>query len=78
MIRKASAQWNGDLKSGKGTFTSSSGVFKDLPYSWTQRFENTPGLATYFAALKSLACGSLHRRTLRILRRRPRISQRLL
>ena len=43
MIRKASAQWNGDLKSGKGTFTSSSGVFKDLPYSWTQRFENTPG-----------------------------------
>jgi len=43
MIRKASAQWNGDLKTGKGTFTSDSGVFKNLPYSWTQRFENTPG-----------------------------------
>lgn len=43
MIRKASAQWNGDLKSGKGTFTSDSGAFKNLPYSWTQRFENTPG-----------------------------------
>src|SRR6267143_4016883 len=43
MLRKASAQWNGDLKTGKGTFTSDSGVFKNLPYSWTQRFENTPG-----------------------------------
>ena len=43
MIRKASAQWNGDLRSGKGTFTSESGVFKNLPYSWTQRFENAPG-----------------------------------
>jgi osmotically inducible protein OsmC len=43
MFRKATAQWNGDLKSGKGTFSVDSGAFKDLPYSWTQRFENTPG-----------------------------------
>lgn len=43
MIRKASAQWNGDLKGGKGTFSVDSGAFKDLPYSWTQRFEGTPG-----------------------------------
>jgi osmotically inducible protein OsmC len=43
MQRKASAQWNGDLKTGKGTFTSDSGAFKDLPYSFTTRFEGTPG-----------------------------------
>src|SRR5690349_15917126 len=43
MLRKASAQWNGDLKGGKGTFSVESGLFKDLPYSWTQRFESTPG-----------------------------------
>ena len=43
MHRNASAQWNGDLKGGKGTFSVESGLLKDLPYSWTQRFENTPG-----------------------------------
>ena len=43
MLRKASAQWNGDLKGGKGTFSVESGLLKDLPYNWTQRFEDTPG-----------------------------------
>lgn len=43
MKRQATAQWDGDLKSGKGTFSADSGAFKDLPYSWTQRFESTPG-----------------------------------
>ena len=43
MMRKATAQWNGELKSGTGTFSADSGLFKDLPYSWTQRFEGTPG-----------------------------------
>jgi osmotically inducible protein OsmC len=43
MLRKASAQWNGDLKGGKGTFSVESGLFKDLPYSWAQRFDTTPG-----------------------------------
>ena len=41
--RKATAQWNGDLKSGKGTFSASSGAFKDLPYSFGRRFANDPG-----------------------------------
>ncbi|HEX9708577.1 MAG TPA: OsmC family protein [Candidatus Thermoplasmatota archaeon] len=41
--RKATAQWNGDLKTGKGTFSATSGAFKDLPYSFTTRFEGTPG-----------------------------------
>ena len=43
MIRKASAQWKGDLKSGKGTFSADSGAFRDAPYSYSTRFETTPG-----------------------------------
>jgi len=43
MKRTASAQWTGDLKSGKGTVSTSSGVLKDSPYSFTTRFENAPG-----------------------------------
>lgn len=41
--RKATAEWKGDLKTGKGTFSATSGAFKDLPYSFTTRFEGTPG-----------------------------------
>ena len=43
MKRTASAVWNGDLKQGKGTLTSPSGVLKSTPYSFTTRFENEPG-----------------------------------
>ena len=43
MIRKANAQWNGDLKSGKGTFSAQSGAFKDLPYTWARRFGDEHG-----------------------------------
>jgi osmotically inducible protein OsmC len=43
MNRTASAQWTGDLRTGKGTMSTSSGVFKDIPYSFVTRFENSPG-----------------------------------
>ena len=43
MKRTASAVWQGDLKQGKGTVSSASGVLKETPYSFTTRFENTPG-----------------------------------
>jgi len=43
MIRKATAQWNGDLKSGKGTFSADSGAFKNLPYTWARRFGDEAG-----------------------------------
>jgi osmotically inducible protein OsmC len=43
MQRKASAVWKGGLKDGKGTISAPSGVLKDTPYSFTTRFENTPG-----------------------------------
>ena len=44
MERKASAVWQGDLKSGKGVVSTASGVLKDTQYSFTSRFEE--GLGT--------------------------------
>ena len=43
MKRKASAVWRGDLKSGKGSLSSNSGVLKDTQYSFSTRFENGSG-----------------------------------
>ncbi len=42
MIRKASAQWTGGLKSGKGKVAVESGAF-DLPYSFGTRFGDERG-----------------------------------
>ena len=41
--RKASAQWNGGLKDGKGTISTDSGVLKDTQYSFSTRFEDGVG-----------------------------------
>lgn len=41
--RTAEAVWRGDLKSGKGEISATSGVLKDTPYSFATRFENSPG-----------------------------------
>jgi lipoyl-dependent peroxiredoxin len=43
MKRKASAQWEGDLKTGKGTVSTESGVLRDSQYSFTTRFESGQG-----------------------------------
>ncbi len=43
MQRKGSAIWNGDLKSGKGTVSTDSGVLKAAQYSFSTRFENGMG-----------------------------------
>ena len=43
MKRKASAKWQGDLKSGKGSVSLESGVLTDSPYSFSTRFENGKG-----------------------------------
>jgi lipoyl-dependent peroxiredoxin len=43
MQRKASAIWKGNLKEGKGSISSASGVLENTPYSFSTRFENTPG-----------------------------------
>jgi len=43
MKRTASAVWNGDLKSGKGTLSSQAGALNKTPYSVASRFENGAG-----------------------------------
>ncbi|MBV9866979.1 MAG: OsmC family protein [Abitibacteriaceae bacterium] len=43
MKRKASAEWQGGLKDGKGIISTDSGVLKDSQYSFGTRFENGVG-----------------------------------
>lgn len=43
MQRKASAHWQGNLKEGKGTISTESGVLKQTQYSFSARFENGQG-----------------------------------
>jgi lipoyl-dependent peroxiredoxin len=43
MQRKAFAAWQGGLKDGKGTLTTESKALSNAPYSFSTRFEGTPG-----------------------------------
>jgi lipoyl-dependent peroxiredoxin len=43
MKRTATAEWKGDLKSGKGAISTASGVLKGTQYSFSTRFENGVG-----------------------------------
>jgi len=43
MRRKATAQWNGNLKEGKGSLTTDSKVLDQTQYSYSTRFENGVG-----------------------------------
>lgn len=43
MKRKASAEWKGGLKDGKGTLTTDSGVLSSTQYSFSTRFESGVG-----------------------------------
>ncbi len=43
MKRSASAMWNGDIKTGKGTISTDSGVLSNSQYSFATRFENGKG-----------------------------------
>jgi len=43
MKRKASARWQGDLKTGKGQISSDSGVLDATRYSFATRFEDGKG-----------------------------------
>jgi lipoyl-dependent peroxiredoxin len=43
MKKTASAAWQGDLKTGKGTISTQSGALKDNPYGFNTRFEDAPG-----------------------------------
>ena len=41
--RKATAEWKGSGKEGKGTLTTQSGVLSNTPYSFHDRFEDGRG-----------------------------------
>ncbi|WP_374079323.1 OsmC family protein [Bdellovibrio bacteriovorus] len=43
MQRKATAIWRGNLQKGKGEVSTESGALKSVPYSFSTRFEETPG-----------------------------------
>jgi lipoyl-dependent peroxiredoxin len=43
MKRTANAEWHGDLKSGKGTVSTASGVLDKSQYSFSTRFEDGKG-----------------------------------
>src|SRR5271166_5863222 len=43
MKRKASAIWQGDLKTGKGSISTDSGVLQSTQYSFATRFEDGKG-----------------------------------
>jgi osmotically inducible protein OsmC len=43
MKRHANAVWTGDLRSGKGTISTESGVLSETPYSFKTRFEGEKG-----------------------------------
>ena len=43
MERKASAVWKGNLKDGRGTISTPSGVLSDAKYSFSTRFEEGKG-----------------------------------
>ncbi|HTQ54002.1 MAG TPA: OsmC family protein [Bryobacteraceae bacterium] len=43
MKRNASAVWQGDLKQGKGSVSTASGVLSNTQYSFSTRFENGVG-----------------------------------
>ncbi|MBC2653892.1 OsmC family protein [Pseudomonas sp. MSSRFD41] len=41
--KKASAHWQGDLKTGVGSISTETGVLRDAPYGFTARFEGGKG-----------------------------------
>ena len=43
MKRSANAVWTGDLRNGKGTISTESGVLSSAPYSFKTRFEGEKG-----------------------------------
>lgn len=43
MARSAKAHWEGNLKEGKGTLTSPSGILENTNYSFKTRFEDGKG-----------------------------------
>jgi osmotically inducible protein OsmC len=61
MQSRATAQWEGDLMSGKGKASAGSGVFKDAGLGWKARTEGGPNSTTpeEFLAAAHASCFSM-------------------
>ena len=46
MLSRATARWEGDLMSGKGTTSGGSGTFRDAGLSWKARTEGAAAMTT--------------------------------
>jgi osmotically inducible protein OsmC len=58
--RKASAVWTGTLREGTGTITTPSGVLRDVPYTFANRFERVEGTSPEeLVAAAHAACFSM-------------------
>lgn len=61
MKKSASAHWSGNIKDGKGTISTDTGVLREAPYGFKSRFEDGPGtnpeelIAAAHAACYSMA-----------------------
>ena len=61
IVRHADAEWQGDLRKGRGIINTPSTVLSRVPYSFSTRFENEPGtnpeelIAAAHAACYSMA-----------------------
>ncbi len=64
IVRKAGVLWNGDVRSGNGVISTESRVLYEQPYSYSTRFETSPGtnpeelIAAAHAACYSMAFAS--------------------
>lgn len=43
MKKTGSAHWSGDIKNGKGSISTETGVLREAPYGFKSRFEDGPG-----------------------------------
>lgn len=69
MKRTAQVSWNGNLKRGKGLIQLESGVIKNIPFSYSQRFESEQGTnpeeligAAYASCFTMALSGELEKR----------------
>ena len=69
--KHGSAHWSGDIKRGKGTVSTESGVLNQQPYGFNTRFEGEKGtnpeelIGAAHAACFSMALSLIPRRTFR-------------
>ncbi len=64
IVKKASAHWEGDLKSGIGSISTETGVLREAPYGFKARFEgrqrHQPGRTDRCSPRRLFLDGTVH------------------